>query len=185
MAGCCATVGVVISATINNDTNRPNPRPLRFEQVPDPAEISPLRQPAVRQLYAGVHAGPVTNLGPGRNRFRQKTFALGAFAGQFPRPADGLALPTRLGFGRLLVSRAGLHFPENALALHLFLEGLQRLVDVVVPDHDNYDLKLSIAVPALAWPHQITGPDITEDPDCPPFPRDGGWRGAAGPYGPF
>jgi hypothetical protein len=46
-------------------------------------------------------------------------------------------------------------------------------------------LKLSIAVPALAWPRQITGPDITEDPDCPPFPRDGGWRGAAGPSGPF
>jgi hypothetical protein len=27
---------------------------------------------------------------------------------------------------------AKLHFPENALALHLLLEGLERLIDIVV-----------------------------------------------------
>jgi hypothetical protein len=97
-------------------------------------------------------------LGPGRNRLREETFTLGAFPGQFPRPADSFALPTRLGFGRLLVGRAGLHFPENALALHLFLESFQRLVDVVVPDHDNYDLKLSIAAPTMVAPSRITRP---------------------------
>lgn len=68
-----------------------------------------------------------------------------AFAGQFPRPANGFGLPTGLGLGRLLVSSAGLHFPEDALALHLLLQRLQRLVHVVVSHHDNYDLKLSIA----------------------------------------
>jgi hypothetical protein len=30
---------------------------------------------------------------------------------------------------------AKLHFPENALALHLFLEGLKRLVDIVVANN--------------------------------------------------
>lgn len=87
-------------------------------------------------------------LGPGDDRFREKAFALSALAGQFPRPPDGLGLPTRLGFGRLLVSGARLHFPEDALALHLLLERLQRLIDVVIADHDLHDLKLSICFPA-------------------------------------
>lgn len=102
-----------------------------------------------RPLRAGIHAAARPVLGPGGDRLREEAFALGAFAGQFPRPADGLGLPAGLGLGRLLVSGAGLHFPEDALALHLLLEGLQRLIDVVVPDHDYYDLKLSIVAPAM------------------------------------
>ena len=61
---------------------------------------------------------------------------LGAFAGQFPRPADGLGLPTSLGLGRLLVSSAGFHFPEDALALHLLLEHAKSLVDIVVANEN-------------------------------------------------
>ena len=100
-------------------------------------------------LRRGIHAAAHPVLRPGGDRLRKEAFALGAFTGKFPRPPNGLGLPTRLGLGRLLESCAGLHFPEDALALHLLLEGLQRLVDVVVPDHDNYDLKLSIAAPAM------------------------------------
>jgi hypothetical protein len=79
---------------------------------------------------------------------RDEAFALGAFAGQFACTAHSLGLPTRLGFGRLLESRAGLHFPEDAFALHLLLERLQRLIDVVIADHDLNYLKLSIGFPA-------------------------------------
>lgn len=86
-------------------------------------------------------------LGPGGGRFREQAFALSALARKFPRPPDRLGFTTRLGFRRLLVSSARLHFPEDALALHLLLECLQRLIDVVVTDHDHYDLKLSIAAP--------------------------------------
>jgi hypothetical protein len=114
------------------------------------SELSALRQqsPASRGRAA---TDPV--LGPGGGgRFWEEAFALGAFAGQFARPADRFCLAARLGFGRLLVSRARLHFPEDALALHLLLERLQRLIDVVVTDHDNYDLKLSIASPTMALP---------------------------------
>ena len=94
-------------------------------------------------------------LGPGGGRFREEAFALSALARQFPRPPDGLGLPTRLGFRGLLVSSACLHFPEDALALHLLLERLQRLIDVVVTDHDNYDLKLSIAAPTMVLVRRI------------------------------
>jgi len=119
-----------------------------------------------RPLSAGVHAAGDPALGPGGDRLRDEAFALGAFAGQFPRPADGLGFPASLGLGWLLVSRAGLHFPEDALALHLLLERLQRLVDIVVPDHDLYDLKLSIAAPP--WPSQAGSrrSDIMEHPYC-------------------
>jgi hypothetical protein len=39
--------------------------------------------------------------------------------------------------------------------LHLLLERLQRLIDVVVTDHDNYDLKLSIAAPTMVLVRRI------------------------------
>ncbi|MEY2757343.1 MAG: hypothetical protein RIR33_1121 [Pseudomonadota bacterium] len=41
-----------------------------------------------------------------------------------------------------------LHLAEETLALHLLLERLQRLIDVVVADYDLNDLKLSIGFPA-------------------------------------
>lgn len=129
-----------------------------------------------RPLRAGIHAAARPVLGPGGDRLREEAFALGAFASQFARPTNGFGFPTRLGLGRLLVSGAGLHFAEDALALHLLLEGLQRLVDVVVPDHDNYDLKLSIAA-RLWFSHAgYRGPDIMELPDCPSFPGVAGRR---------
>jgi len=115
-----------------------------------------------RPLFrGGIHAAVYPVLGPGGDRFREQAFALGAFTGQFPRAADGFGLPACLGFGRLLISRAGLHFTEDAFALHLFLEGFQRLIDVVVPDHDNYDLKLSIDAPAMFQPNRVVRAPIS------------------------
>ena len=42
---------------------------------------------------------------------------------------------------------AALHLPEETFALHLLLERLQRLIDVVVADNDLNDLKLSCRYP--------------------------------------
>lgn len=43
---------------------------------------------------------------------------------------------------------AAFHLPEETFALHLFLERFQRLIDVVIADHDLNYLKLSIGFPA-------------------------------------
>jgi hypothetical protein len=43
---------------------------------------------------------------------------------------------------------AALHLPEETFTLHLLLERLQRLVDVVVADNDLNDFELSIGCPA-------------------------------------
>ena len=80
--------------------------------------------------------------------FRQKAFTLGALAGQFARTAHGFSLLTRLALGRLLEMVAALHLAEKPFALHLLLQRLQRLIDVVIADHDLHDLKLSICFPA-------------------------------------
>jgi hypothetical protein len=80
--------------------------------------------------------------------FRQEAFTLGALASQFPRTADGFSFLARFPFGRLLEMVAALHLPEETFALHLLLERFQRLIDVVIADHDLNYLKLSIGFPA-------------------------------------
>ena len=80
--------------------------------------------------------------------FRQEAFALGAFAGQFARTAHGLGLLASFALGRFFEVIATLHFAEETFTLHLLLERLQRLIDVVIADHDLNYLKLSIGFPA-------------------------------------
>src|SRR5690349_20390807 len=65
---------------------------------------------------------------------RQEPLALQSLARQFAGPADRLGLLARLSFGWFLVMAAQLHLAENALALHLFLQRLEGLVDIVVTD---------------------------------------------------
>ena len=80
--------------------------------------------------------------------FRQEAFALGAFAGQFARTAHGLGLFASFALGRFFEVITTLHFAEETFTLHLLLERLQRLIDVVIADHDLNYLKLSIGFPA-------------------------------------
>src|SRR5205823_5211619 len=63
---------------------------------------------------------------------RQQALALHALAGELARPADRFRLLPRLLLGWFLVVAAQLHFAEDALALHLFLERLEGLIDVIV-----------------------------------------------------
>src|SRR5436190_8839496 len=74
---------------------------------------------------------------------RQQAFALHALAGELARPADRFRLLARLLLGWLLVVAAKLHLAENALALHLLLERLEGLVDVVVADENLHASFLS------------------------------------------
>src|SRR5215510_2496633 len=67
---------------------------------------------------------------------RQQALALHALAGELAGAADRLRLLPGLLFGWLLVMAAKLHLAENSLALHLLLERLEGLVDVVVPDEN-------------------------------------------------
>src|SRR5687768_15610096 len=62
----------------------------------------------------------------------EKAFPLQLLAGELAGAADGLGLLARLALGGLFIMAAQFHFPEDALALHFLLEGLERLVDVVV-----------------------------------------------------
>ncbi|MBB2680902.1 UNVERIFIED_ORG: hypothetical protein M2312_003783 [Rhizobium esperanzae] len=69
-------------------------------------------------------------------RRRQQAFALQLLAGKLTLAANGLALFAGPLLGRLLIGTAGFHFPEQAFALHLFLEHTQRLIDIIIPDEN-------------------------------------------------
>ena len=73
-----------------------------------------------------------------------QALALGALAGEFASAAHSFCLLASLLLGRLFEMRAGFHFPEKALALHLLLQCAQGLFDIVVADDDLYDGQLSI-----------------------------------------
>jgi hypothetical protein len=70
----------------------------------------------------------------GASAMAEKTFALGALAQQLALAAQGFALFAGSFFGRLFIEIAQFHFAKHALALQLFLESAQRLIDIIVPD---------------------------------------------------
>lgn len=80
----------------------------------------------------------------GRTAGSGAAFALDALAGQLAGAAHGFSLLASALFGRLFVMHVALHFTERAFTLHLLLEGLQGLVDVVVTDENLYQRSLSI-----------------------------------------
>src|SRR5438309_16704 len=67
---------------------------------------------------------------------RQQAFALQLLAGQLARAAHGFGLFAGLLLGGLFVVTAELHLAENTLALHLLLERLEGLIDVVIADEN-------------------------------------------------
>src|SRR3954466_13799342 len=87
------------------------------------------RQPRGEALRAARNAGL---------RRRQQAFALSALAGQLASAADSFGLLTGALFRRLFVVHVPLHFAEGAFALHLLLQGLEGLVDVIVAN-ENLD----------------------------------------------
>src|SRR4029453_7553162 len=67
---------------------------------------------------------------------RQQALALHALAGGVARAADRFRLLTRLPFRGFFVVAAKFHLAKNPLALHLLLQRLEGLVDIVVADEN-------------------------------------------------
>ncbi len=65
-----------------------------------------------------------------------EAFPLQALALQLACAAHGFGGFAGTTLRRLFEMAAQLHFPENALALHLFLERFQRLIDIVITDEN-------------------------------------------------
>src|SRR5581483_6338049 len=89
------------------------------------------RRPAAEnraKSAAARRAGARNDLG----LHRQQAFTLQLLAGELAGPADRFRPLAGFLFGGLFVMAAKLHLAENALALHLFLERLEGLVDVIV-----------------------------------------------------
>src|SRR5438309_5588983 len=67
---------------------------------------------------------------------RQQAFALQLLAGELARAAHGFGLLAGLLLGGLFVVAAELHLAENTLALHLLLQRLEGLIDVVIANEN-------------------------------------------------
>jgi hypothetical protein len=72
----------------------------------------------------------------GLHRRGQEAFALELLALELAGAAHGLGLFASALLGRLLVVATKLHLTEDALALHLLLEGAERLIDIVVANEN-------------------------------------------------
>jgi hypothetical protein len=83
-------------------------------------------------------------------RVRDQTFALGLFPGRLPRSPDGLCFLASLALGRFFIGLATLHLTKNALALHLPLEDLKRLFDVIVANENLQMFSNRVVAAALA-----------------------------------
>ena len=76
-------------------------------------------------------------------KYREKVleaFALDALALHLAGAAHGLGGLTGAALGGFLIMAAELHLAENAFALELLLERLQRLVDVIVTNENLHRL---------------------------------------------
>jgi len=96
-------------------------------------------------LLSGVPASEARNArgaapsgGPGDHPglHWQQTLALQLFASELAGAADSHRLLPDSPLGRLFLMAAQLHLAEDALALHLLLQDLKRLVDIVVTDEN-------------------------------------------------
>src|ERR1700716_639715 len=73
---------------------------------------------------------------------RHRALALQFLARELAGAADGFRLLSNSLLGGLLVMAAELHLAEDALALHLLLQHLEGLVDIVVTDENLHAASL-------------------------------------------
>src|SRR5262249_39324544 len=112
------------------------PPPRRPPPSPGPADPAAARWTA-SACARGSAWTATTGLGSGlrpRGLAGQQTLALGALARQLAGPTHRLRLLAHALLRRLFVVVAQFHLAEYALALHLLLQRLQSLIDVVVAD---------------------------------------------------
>src|SRR3954471_21796413 len=99
---------------------------------------------------ATAAAGSSTTLATGTSAehrlrlHRQQAFALQLLAGQLACAAHGFGLFTGLLLGGLFVMTAELHLAENTLALHLLLQRLEGLIDIVIANENLHAASSSV-----------------------------------------
>lgn len=124
---------------------RPHPEPVerrgRSRCVLTAAQFPDMKKP-LRPGPKGLISRQIGGLVLGQ------TLALGALTSKFASAAHSFRLLAGLLFGRLFEMRAGFHFPEKALTLHLLLKCAKGLFDIVVADDDLYDGQISICFPS-------------------------------------
>src|SRR5580704_3165225 len=106
------------------------------------APISRILPSRASQRSASAHQG----LG----LHRQKPFALQFLAGQLAGPAYRLRLLAGALFRGLFIMAAQFHLAKNALPLHLFLERLEGLINVIVANENLHAGVLWVRRPAIA-----------------------------------
>ncbi len=79
-----------------------------------------------------------------RSDRRTAAFTLNALASQLTGAAHGFSLLASALFGGLFVVYVALHFAEGPFTLHLLLQSLEGLIDVIVADKNLYQRYLSI-----------------------------------------
>src|ERR1700733_12384722 len=102
------------------------------------------------------HPTGITPDAPGK---RSEAFAFQPLALQLAGTAHRFRGLARAPLGRFFVVPPELHLAENPLPLHLLLERLQRLIDVVVTHEDLHLAACSfhLAAPACRGRAKITG----------------------------
>jgi hypothetical protein len=80
-------------------------------------------------------------------RVGNQSFILRLLARKLAGAPDRLPLLPRALFGGFLVKSSALHLPENAFALHLPFQCLERLIDIVVAN-EYLQLLLLISAPS-------------------------------------
>src|SRR5262245_31618503 len=121
---CAVAGGVPLAASGRRDNTK---GAMRLTSRPRPSDHSRLCWVSATAAEAGAD-----RLGLAWDQ----AFALRPLARQLARAAYRLGAFARLFLRWLLVMPAKLHFAENALALHLLLERLEGLIDVIVPDEN-------------------------------------------------
>src|SRR5258705_7712290 len=125
-----------------------SPKPTRGEQGPASSQTNWLKAKKTRSAGAarpgagaataastaaiGAWAGAKHRL----RLHRQQAFALQLFAGELARAAHGFRFFAGLFLGGLFIMTAELHLAENTLALHLLLQRLEGLIDIVIANEN-------------------------------------------------
>src|SRR5258707_15801210 len=117
---------------------------MRVLRILDPSLLKGTTAWRLRRIEAGRARGAASSRGPEDHPrlHRQQALALQFLARELAGAADGFRLLSDSLLGGLLVMAAELHLAEDALALHLLLQHLEGLVDIVVTDENLHAASL-------------------------------------------
>ena len=104
---------------------------------------------------------------------RQQAFALQLLAGELAGAAHGLGLLAGALLRGLLVMAAELHLTENAFALHLLLQRLESLIDIIVADENLHEAILFLGRRRPGWRRCCGGENSRSGADGAPDPCAG------------